>query len=127
MARRDLYESGFKAELGYDDRKGVGACDRGPSRARNVGKRETRIATPKASKNVPGGDGTFHVHRLAIWRECRTPETRALLASLLLRRMYRALCHTSTLRARSTNWASTIVPAPRSISASASPGVMADR
>ena len=31
MARRDLYESGFKAKFDYDVRKGIGACDRGPS------------------------------------------------------------------------------------------------
>lgn len=28
---RPADERGLKAEFGYDDRKGVGACDRGPS------------------------------------------------------------------------------------------------
>ena len=30
LVSRPADESGFKAEFGYDDRKGVGACDCGP-------------------------------------------------------------------------------------------------
>ena len=32
-----LYDSGFKAEFGYDSRKGVGPCDRDPSGLGNAG------------------------------------------------------------------------------------------
>jgi len=84
-----LYESGFKTEFGYDDRKGVGACDRGPSRARNArGKDETRLATPKASKDRPGGDVTFHVHRLlyVIHRSVPQPGTQCQTSATSLRK-----------------------------------------
>ncbi|MDR3584960.1 MAG: hypothetical protein P4L59_06490 [Desulfosporosinus sp.] len=37
---RPAYERGFKAEFGYDERKGVGPCDRGPS---GLGRRKGRF------------------------------------------------------------------------------------
>ncbi|MDR3584956.1 MAG: hypothetical protein P4L59_06470 [Desulfosporosinus sp.] len=50
------YESGFTAEFGYDDRKGVGPCDRGPS---GLGRRKRKNRPLVPLKRHPRTEDAF--------------------------------------------------------------------
>ena len=63
----------LKAEFGYDDRKGVGACDRGPS---ELGTRERVSGTACFSRCGKGGLGRVARHVLSHATSC---QTRALI------------------------------------------------